>query len=183
MKQFIQDMKGALLAATIILFYLAVISLLHRAVPGYIAVKGGSGEEAAQREEKGVEMSGFTVTAYCPGKCCNGIWAGLTASGKSIDYYTKKRLNIAAVDPGVIPLGTRFSYGGREYLAIDIGSKIRGRSIDLLVMNHEATFDIGVRKNQSIVILTSPAPAASRSGTALSGFTLRHEATAPTSVQ
>lgn len=28
-------------------------------------------------------MSTFEVTAYCGGRCCNGKWAGQTASGKT----------------------------------------------------------------------------------------------------
>lgn len=28
-------------------------------------------------------MSTFEVTAYCGGSCCNGKWAGQTASGRT----------------------------------------------------------------------------------------------------
>jgi 3D (Asp-Asp-Asp) domain-containing protein len=149
----IHDSKGALLVTAIILFYFGVVSLLqavalrHCRAPGAVAKAGAM--------ESGMEMRGFTVTAYCPGSCCNGIWAGRTATGQSIEYYTGRNINIAAVDPAVIPLGARFAYGGKEYLAVDIGGKIRGRRIDLLVMDHRATYQFGVRKNQSIMILST----------------------------
>ena len=105
----------------------------------------------------GIDVYGFTVTAYCPGSCCNGIWAGLTATGRPIDYYRSLKINIAAVDPAVIPMGTLFAYGGKEYLAVDIGGKIRGRKIDLLMPTHPETCIFGVKKDQSIRIISRKA--------------------------
>src|SRR3990172_11452156 len=98
--------KGALLVMAILLFYIGIISILQT-----IASRNST---AAVIPDKTytfltrIEMSGFTITAYCPGKCCNGLWAGLTASGKSIEYYRSRKINIAAVDPMVISMGSNF---------------------------------------------------------------------------
>ena len=97
-------------------------------------------------------MKGFMVTAYCPGKCCNGRWAGKTASGRSMDYYSKKGIRIIAVDPDIIPLGSIIIYNDLEYFACDTGGKIIGRRLDVLVPTHDDTFQFGVKKDQSILV-------------------------------
>jgi 3D (Asp-Asp-Asp) domain-containing protein len=152
--------KGAILVITMILAYTCIVCLLQGvALNGCGASGHGPGEPRA-----GAELGGFTITAYCPGKCCNGEWAGLTASGKSIDYYRARNVRIAAVDPSVIPMGSRFTYRGREYHAVDIGGKIQGRRIDLLMPDHRAADDFGVKKDQAIVIMDSRAPAGKGAG-------------------
>ncbi len=165
MMKIIHNKKGVLLVTAIILFYFGVISLLQAIALRNRPAPGALGKAADIRA--GIEMRGFTITAYCPGSCCNGIWAGQTATGKSIDYYTNQKLNIAAVDPEVIPMGTLFAYMGREYLAVDIGGKIRGKRIDLLMLSHRETYNFGVRKNQSILILSTRPLETYRSGAGL----------------
>ncbi len=162
MRTIIHDNKGALLVTAIILFYFGVVSLLQAVAFRHCRPPGAAANAPAG--EPGLEISGFTITAYCPGSCCNGIWAGRTATGKSIEYYAGRNINIAAVDPAVIPLGTRFAYGGKEYLAVDRGGKIRGKRIDLLVENHAATYQFGARKNQSIMVLQARQAGAARRG-------------------
>jgi 3D (Asp-Asp-Asp) domain-containing protein len=152
--------KGAILVITIILAYTGIVCLLQGvALHGCGASGRGPGVPLA-----GGELGGFTITAYCPGKCCNGEWAGLTASGKSIDYYRARNVRIAAVDPSVIPMGARFTYRGREYHAVDIGGKIRGRRIDLLMPDHRTADDFGVKKDQAIVIMEAGSPAGRGAG-------------------
>ncbi len=182
MLKMIQDKKGVLLVTAILLFYFGVLSLLQAIAIRQSAVPGASGNagEPGAGIDAGIEMNGFTVTAYCPGSCCNGIWAGRTATGKSIDYYTRRKIHIAAVDPAVIPMGTLFNYRGRDYLAVDIGGKIRGRRIDLLMMSHPETYRFGVRKNQVIRVLSARQLETSRAGT---GLTYRDNALSNSSVQ
>lgn len=48
-----------------------------------------------------------------------------------------------AVDPKVIPLGTRIKLNGKEYIAEDTGLAIKGRRVDLLVENHEKAMKWG----------------------------------------
>jgi len=99
------------------------------------------------------DMKGFVITAYCPGKCCNGKWAYLTSNGKNMGFYIGRGINIAAVDPRVIPLGSWLVYRDTQYLAVDVGSAIRGRHIDLLMFKHEDTEKFGVKTSQTIKII------------------------------
>ena len=149
----LDNKKGALLVIAIIAFYIGIVSLLQA-----MAVRNSTASGIAEQTDMyqtRIDISGFTVTAYCPGKCCNGIWAGLTATGKSIEYYKSRMINIAAVDPSVISLGSNFIYGGTVYHAVDIGGKIKGRRIDILLPDHAKADAFGVKRNQSITIIDS----------------------------
>ncbi|HWQ72226.1 MAG TPA: ubiquitin-like domain-containing protein [Desulfitobacteriaceae bacterium] len=75
----------------------------------------------------------MTATAYCmPG--------GTTATGASV------RQGIVAVDPGVIPLGTKVYVDGYgPAVALDTGGAIRGKRIDLYMNSREAALSWGVR--------------------------------------
>jgi 3D (Asp-Asp-Asp) domain-containing protein len=147
--------KGAILAMTILLVFTGAVCLLE----GFALRWCGAAGRIAMTAFAGPELDGFTITAYCPGACCNGEWAGLTASGKSINYYVSRKIRIAAVDPLVIPMGARFTYRGREYCAVDIGGKIKGKRIDLLMPDHPSADRFGVKKDQAIVIIDAGAPA------------------------
>ncbi len=114
---------------------------------GNILPDDGSGRQPA------MTIGGFRITAYCPGSCCNGKWHGQTALGRSMSYYTGRKINIAAVDPGVIPLGSWIRYGGMLYLAADTGSAIKGRRIDLFMNDHKSTEMFGIKQNQTIEVL------------------------------
>ncbi|MEG1779498.1 MAG: peptidoglycan DD-metalloendopeptidase family protein, partial [Oscillospiraceae bacterium] len=89
----------------------------------------------------GGTLSGtYKATFYCPGSCCNGKWAGVTASGKK---PTPGRT--IAVDPKKIKLGTKIrlefldgrlsKYNG-SYYAEDTGGDIKGLRIDVLTKTH-----------------------------------------------
>jgi 3D (Asp-Asp-Asp) domain-containing protein len=95
----------------------------------------------------------FTITAYCPNSCCNDQYAGLTASGKTIKYYKTKHYNICAVDPKVIPLYSIIEWDGKEYLAVDVGGKIKKHKIDILLDTHDETIVFGVKENQVIRVI------------------------------
>lgn len=108
----------------------------------------------ANEESKGVsveigKLAGtFTSTFYCSGSCCNGIWAGKTTSGA-----TPTVGRTIAVDPSVIPLGTkvrlvfndsRLSKYNGVYVAEDTGSAIKGKRIDVLLASHGECNSAGV---------------------------------------
>ena len=48
-----------------------------------------------------------------------------------------------AVDPRVIPLGSKVRMNGREYIAEDTGGAIKGRRIDLFVDSHSKAMKFG----------------------------------------
>ena len=51
-----------------------------------------------------------------------------------------------AVDPRVIPYGTRLRINGREYIAQDCGGSIKGRKIDIFKESHAECLENGVQK-------------------------------------
>lgn len=75
----------------------------------------------------GKRVLGVIATAYDPGPGSCGKWAdGKTCNGKRAGY------GIIAVDPRVIPLGTKLYVPGYGYgIAADVGSAIKGNRIDL----------------------------------------------------
>ena len=69
-----------------------------------------------------------------------GSGTGITYRGnKCIPWYT------VAVDPNVIPLGSKVYINGREYLADDIGGAIKGNKLDIAVNSREEAFAYGRR--------------------------------------
>ena len=92
------------------------------------------------------------ATAYCTCKICTGKAPdhpayGITASGRKV------RPGAVAVDPSVIPLGTKMwieGYGEAE--ALDTGGAIKGKTIDVYFPSHQQALEWG-RKRVAIKIL------------------------------
>lgn len=83
----------------------------------------------------------FMITAYCPCAQCNGPWSGgATSTGARA---TQGRT--IAVDPRVIPYGSKVLIGGHEFVAEDCGGAIKGAHIDLYLDSHERGNSWGVR--------------------------------------
>lgn len=97
-----------------------------------------------------VFLGEFTLTAYCPGRCCCGKWAsGYTATGT---LATEGRT--IAVDPKVIPYGTRVLLiwpdgTQNSYIAEDCGGGVNGNHIDVFLNDHQAARVFGV---QSVMV-------------------------------
>lgn len=93
-----------------------------------------------------VFLGEFTLTAYCPGRCCCGKWAsGYTATGT---WATEGRT--IAVDPKEIPYGSRVLLiwpdgTQREYIAEDCGGGVNGNHIDVFFNDHQAARYFGVQ--------------------------------------
>jgi len=87
-------------------------------------------------------------TAYCPcTKCCGPNAKGITAMG------IPAKPGVIAVDPKVIPLGTRVYVDGYGYaLAADMGSAIKGNRIDVFYETHEEALRYGMR-NVKVYVL------------------------------
>ncbi len=90
----------------------------------------------------------LTATAYSPDpRDCWPYKDGITAMG------LKAGFGVAAVDPRVIPLGTRLYVDGYGYaVAADLGGAIRGRKIDLCFDTHERAKRYG-RKQVKVYLL------------------------------
>lgn len=93
-----------------------------------------------------VFLGEFTLTAYCPDSCCCGVWAnGYTATGT---LATEGRT--IAVDPDIIPYGTRVLLiwpdgTQHSYIAEDCGGGVNGNHIDVFFNDHQAARVFGVQ--------------------------------------
>ena len=90
-------------------------------------------------------MTATAYTAYCEG--CSGI----TKNGT--DIRANPHLKVIAVDPSIIPLGTRvWVEGYGEAIAADIGGAIKGNIIDVFIPSYEEALEWG-RKTVKVRIL------------------------------
>jgi 3D (Asp-Asp-Asp) domain-containing protein len=83
----------------------------------------------------------MTATAYAPGPKDNGKWGNQTFMGGTIHK------GVVAVDPRVIPMGTRLwveGYGNA--LAVDQGGAIKGNRIDLAFDKRSDALNYGIQK-------------------------------------
>ena len=88
-----------------------------------------------------------TSTAYTPN--CSGC-SGVTATG--INVKANPNMKLIAVDPSVIPLGSRvWVEGYGEAIAADTGGAIKGHKIDVLMSSDAAARQWG-RKTVKIIV-------------------------------
>ncbi len=89
-------------------------------------------------------MMAMEATAYLP---TDGNGAGVTAMGIPATY------GVAAVDPSVIPLGSRLYVPGYgEAIAADTGGAIYGYKIDLCMESYEQAMNFG-RRTVTVYVL------------------------------
>lgn len=94
---------------------------------------------------KTITMSATAYTAYCNG--CSGV----TANGT--DLRANPGLKVIAVDPRVIPLGTKvWVEGYGTAIAADTGGAIKGNKIDVFIPSQEGALAWG-RKTVTVKIL------------------------------
>ena len=95
----------------------------------------------AQITQNFKNLGSFRLSFYCScEKCCGAQSTGLTKSGTTV---TEGRT--IAVDPKVIPLGSRVYIDGYGvFIAEDIGSAIKENKIDIAVGNHEQALKLGI---------------------------------------
>lgn len=92
-------------------------------------------------------LGNFRITFYCcekrPHVC--GTGDGLTATGIPV------KPGIVAVDPNVIPLGSKLIINGIEYIAADVGDAIKGNIIDIAVATHAEALQMGVKEAEVFI--------------------------------
>lgn len=98
-----------------------------------------------QTEERSLSetnsLGQFKLTAYCPCSKCCGKWAGgITSTGAMA-----KANRTIAVDPSVIPYGSKVIIDGQTYVAEDCGGAIKGHRIDIYFDTHSEALDFGVQ--------------------------------------
>jgi len=100
------------------------------------------------QEPSGVKELTMEATAYGPD--CAGC-SGVTATGMDVSSGTQK---VIAVDPNVIPLGSRvWVEGYGEAIAADTGGAIKGNIIDVLVPSEAYAADNWGRRTVKVKIL------------------------------
>ncbi len=103
------------------------------------------GSSEAPSEGKEFYVTATAYTAYCTG--CSGI----TATG--IDLRSNPGLKVIAVDPRVVPLGSKVWVEGYGYaIAGDTGGAIKGMKIDLFMASRDNALAFG-RKQVKIKVL------------------------------
>ncbi len=107
-----------------------------------------AGAAAPQKYKAALDV---VATAYAPGPHDNGKWGNLTHIG------TQVRPGIIAVDPRIIPLGSKvyieFADGSGAYAtAEDTGGAIKGNRIDIAMETVKKAYGFGIQKVKVYVL-------------------------------
>lgn len=107
--------------------------------------KTTTAKSTEQNAGKTISVSATAYTASCNG--CSGV----TATG--VDLNANPNAKVIAVDPSVIPLGSKVYVEGYGYAtAADTGGAIKGNKIDVFIPTQDAALNWG-RKQVNIQIL------------------------------
>ena len=135
---------------------------VYKVVPLVVIHDGGETMDESQKVEKEQETNlapvptdapsgeGIYMTlkayAYCPCVQCCGKDDGITATGTQA---TPNRT--IAVDPSVIPYGSRVVIDGNVYVAEDCGGDIKGYTIDVFHTTHQEALQWGIKYVDAVV--------------------------------
>lgn len=114
------------------------VSELESQVKKRTPISRGDSGDTSLMSGNGVSLGQFKVTFYAP---TDGSATGTTATGnKAIPYHT------VAVDPNVIPLGTKLYIEGLgEAIADDVGGAIKGNILDYCVSSSSEAYSYGIK--------------------------------------
>ena len=105
-------------------------------------------DTAPAASEGGNRYAGtFKTTAYCPCYSCSEGWGRSTSTGA-----TARASHTIAVDPRVIPYGTKVMIDGVIYTAEDRGGGVKGNHIDIFYDSHSETRQHGVSYKDVYII-------------------------------
>lgn len=103
--------------------------------------------QAASSTGNTVYLGNYLTTAYCPCRKCSEGWGRKTSSGAlATSSHT------VAVDPRIIPIGSRLLIDGKEYVAEDVGGAVKGKHIDIYFDSHGETLRHGTRRAEVYLI-------------------------------
>ncbi|MEG0688528.1 MAG: 3D domain-containing protein [Hungatella sp.] len=89
----------------------------------------------------------FRTTAYCPCYLCSEGWGRHTSTGAmAVSQHT------IAVDPRVIPYGSKVLIDGILYTAEDRGGGVKGNHIDIFFNTHGETRQHGTRNTEVFLV-------------------------------
>lgn len=97
-------------------------------------------EQEAKRQEEAEKgwTHEFHVTAYCGCYSCSEGYGTQTSTG-----VTAEAGRTIAVDPDVVPYGSKVQINGHTYVAEDCGGAINGYDIDIYMDEHSSTDRFG----------------------------------------
>lgn len=100
----------------------------------------------------------FRLTSYCPCEECCGYWATVRPKdrqGNPIIYTSSGAIAKAgttiAVDPDIIPYGSKIKINDNIYIAQDSGSAIKGNCIDIYADDHHEALQHGVQEAEVFI--------------------------------
>jgi len=94
-----------------------------------------------------ISLGKFKCTGYCACMSCCGKTNGITSTGaKATANHT------IAVDPTVIPYGSKLLINGIIYTAEDCGGAIKDKRLDIYFNTHEEALQFGVRNYEVYLI-------------------------------
>lgn len=134
----------------IFIIILAILFLMFGGCSAFIGIYLGGKHSASRSTDYayGSLIGEFTITHYCTEKyphICNAGPPYKTAMGTDVKpNYT------IAVDPKIIPLGSKVIIDGDEYVAEDTGGAIKGYHIDVAVSTHAEAMKLGTQKNVQV---------------------------------
>lgn len=103
--------------------------------------------EQEKKELEDIKIFSMEATAYTDDVASQGKWVGQTATGM------KPQVGVVAVDPKIIPLGTKLYVEGYGLaIAGDVGGAIKGHRIDLFMNTSRECYDFGRRRVKVRVI-------------------------------
>jgi 3D (Asp-Asp-Asp) domain-containing protein/LysM repeat protein len=109
------------------------------------AEKPASTSTSNTDSKKSITVKATAYTAYCEG--CSGT----TATG--IDLKANPNKKVIAVDPSVIPLGSKvYVEGYGEAIAGDTGGAIKGNRIDVFIPSKKDAINFGVKQLEITIL-------------------------------
>lgn len=117
-------------------------------------IGGGEGELAIPAIARGRSLGEFTLTAYTAGPESTGKSPGHPAYGITSSGAKVREGVTVAVDPKVIPTGSRIYIEGIGYrVAQDTGSAIKGKRIDVFINDLDEALRFGVKRNVRVELV------------------------------
>ncbi len=104
-------------------------------------------EDFENSDKERLSLGTFQLTAYDACIICCGKTDGITATGTKA-----KAGRTIAVDPDIIPYGSKVMIGGHVYIAEDCGSAIKGKKIDVFLPTHDEALRFG-RKQAEVFLV------------------------------
>ena len=98
------------------------------------------------KTQKTITVKATAYTAYCNG--CSGV------TKKGVNLRKNPQAKVIAVDPSVIPLGSKVKVEGYGYaVASDTGGAIKGNRIDVFIPDLQKAEKFGVRNQVKVEVI------------------------------